>query len=74
MVEVKPALVEDELQLYVAPGLFVTERFTVNPGHTGFGLATNPTGVAGAFGSVKVTGPAYGFDEHPDALVKTKFV
>ena len=42
----------------MAPGLLVTERFTVTPGHTGFGVAEIPTGAVGAFGSVKTTGPA----------------
>jgi len=57
----------------VAPGLLVTERFTVIPGQTGFGVAEIPTGAEGALGSVKTTGPAYVPDEQPDAFVILKF-
>ena len=46
----------------------------VTPGQTGFGVAVIPAGAKGAFGSDKTTGPAYIPEEHPNALVTTKFV
>jgi hypothetical protein len=61
----RPAAVDEALQLYVAPGLFVTLRLTLVPKQTGFGIAVILDGAAGDPGSDKLTIPLYTAEAQP---------
>lgn len=62
ILETNPAWAEDAVQVNVTPTLLFTLRLTVLPKHTGFGFAAKPVGAGGAFGSVKLIGPANRLD------------
>jgi hypothetical protein len=62
-------LAPDAVQVYVAPGLLVTDSATVFPRHTGLGLAVIAEGAAGEDGSDKFTGPAYTPEAQPEKLL-----
>ena len=68
----KPAFGDEALHVYVAPGLFVTLKFTTIEAQVGLGSAASPAGAAGASGSVKTIGPEYIPEEQPTEFVRLK--
>ena len=70
----RPAIGEDEVQLNVAPGLGLTETVIISPRHAGFGFAIILEGAGGDPGSDRLTGPAKTPDVHPIEFVTEKLV
>jgi len=69
-----PAFGAEADQVYTAPTVFVTLKATELPKQTGFGKAVKPAGAEGAVGLVKLTGPGYIPELHPEMLVILKSV